>query len=451
MSENEKKDNQQNQDQGKSSSPHSHKSYHKRHRRRGGKPNNQKNNEKVNPTDSAVKTADQAPAQGQNQKRNHKNDQKNGRPKDRDNKNDRKSSQQSGKQGRPEGVPSFLDTAPSDDSIFGGISLNQPSKTAAKKPETVSTEPVVYRTLSNEELFGTSHIVYTPPVPEEPTVEIVGVRFKAGGKTYYFSPDGMTFKKGDLVIVETARGIEFGEVFIANRFISEKDIVPPLQKVCRMAKKDDIDRHALNKEKEKEAFKLCLDKIKDHGLDMDLIDVQCAFDNSKLLFYFTSAGRVDFRELVRDLASLFKTRIELRQIGIRDEAKLIGGIGICGRALCCTRYLSNFAQVSIKMAKDQGLSLSSNKISGNCGRLMCCLNFENQTYVDEIKRTPMPGSLVKLDGKVGSVTDANPLSGMIKVKFTGENDSEIVSTHRDNVIPIPKKTPESQNDGEKSE
>ena len=449
MSENEKKDNQQNQDQGKSSAPH--KNHHKRHRRRGGKPNNQKSNERVTTAEAQAPSQNQNQNHNQNQKKNHGQDQKNNRPKDRDNRNDRKGNQQKDKQTRPETIPSFLDTAPTDDSIFGGITLNQPSRTPAKKPESVPVEPIVYRTLSNEELFGTSHIVYTPPVPEKPTVEIVGVRFKASGKTYYFSPNGMTFKKGDLVIVETARGMEFGEIFISNRLISEKDIVPPLQKVCRLAKKDDIDRNAMNKEKEKEAFKLCLDKIKDHGLDMDLIDVQCAFDNSKLLFYFTSAGRVDFRELVRDLASLFKTRIELRQIGIRDEAKLIGGIGICGRALCCTRYLSNFAQVSIKMAKDQGLSLSSNKISGNCGRLMCCLNFENQTYVDEIKRTPMPGSLVKLDGKVGSVTDANPLSGMIKVKFTKENDAEIISTHRDNVVLIPKKTPEGQNDGEKSE
>ena len=228
--------------------------------------------------------------------------------------------------------------------------------------------------------------------------------------------------------------------------------MPPLQKVIRRATKEDIERNQLNKKKEKEAFKICLEKIVQHGLDMKLVDVQCAFDNSKYLFYFTSAGRVDFRELVRDLASQFKTRIELRQIGIRDEAKLIGGIGICGRPICCSRHLSNFAQVSIKMAKEQGLSLSSNKISGNCGRLMCCLNFESQTYIDEIKRTPMPGSVVKVGGQTGNVTDANPLTGMLKVHMNDAPDNETVAVHRDSVTVISKKgAPETTENTESEE
>jgi cell fate regulator YaaT (PSP1 superfamily) len=329
----------------------------------------------------------------------------------------------------------LLDTTLETDAIFGNIAPSQP----AKKEKPASVEPIEIRELSNEELFGTDHILYTPKASAEATVEIVGVRFKAGGKVYYFNPNGIKFSRGNFAILDTARGVEFGEICIPNRFVSEKDIVAPLQKVLRRATNEDIEKNQLNKKKEKEAFKICLEKIAQHKLDMKLVDVQCAFDNSKYLFYFTSAGRVDFRELVRDLASQFKTRIELRQIGIRDEAKLIGGIGICGRPICCSRHLSNFAQVSIKMAKEQGLSLSSNKISGNCGRLMCCLNFENQTYVDEIKRTPMPGSTVKVDGKLGNVTDANPLTGRLKVHLSDAPDGETVVTHRDQVVIISKK------------
>ena len=442
MSENETKE-IQNNNQNKNSS-HSQRGYHKHHNRnKNHRQNQQKNaegNEK-NSTQSQAQNQKNQANQGKNQNQNQKN---NRQPSGDDrNKNDsqkrgsQKNQQKENKFGISQG---FLDTAPDDDLIFGKSSSVQPQK----KPSVASSEPITYREISDEELFGTAHIVYTPPVIEGPTVEIVGVRFKVSGKTYYFDPNGLTLKKGSHVIVETSRGIEFGEVCISNTQISENDIVPPLQKVCRVATRDDYDRHTMNKEKEKEAFKLCLGKIADHGLDMNLIDVQCSFDNSKLLFYFTSAGRVDFRELVRDLASLFKTRIELRQIGIRDEAKLIGGIGICGRAICCSRYLSNFAQVSIKMAKEQGLSLSSNKISGNCGRLMCCLNFENQTYVDEIKRTPMPGSVVKIGSKTGTVTDANPLTGMLKVKIATENENEIVSTHRDSVVLVSKKTSEPE-------
>ena len=229
---------------------------------------------------------------------------------------------------------------------------------------------------------------------------------------------------------------------ISNRRISNKNIVQPLRKVIRKATKEDIAHQESNKQKEKEAFKIALEKIARHKLDMKLVDAQYSFDNTKLLFYFTSAGRVDFRELVRDLASVFKTRIELRQIGIRDEAKMLGGIGMCGRNLCCSKYLSNFAQVSIKMAKEQGLSLNSNKISGNCGRLMCCLNFENQVYLDEIKITPMPGSVVKVNGDKGVVTDANPLTGMLKVHLDSAPEGERISVHRDGVTILSRKTPE---------
>ena len=262
--------------------------------------------------------------------------------------------------------------------------------------------------------------------------DIIGVRFKKTGKVYYFAPNGCTAKRGEFAIVDTARGPEFGEVWIANRKVPTSDIVLPLRPCIRIATKEDILHNQENQKKEDEAFKIGNDKIEDHKLDMKLVDVQYTFDNSKLLFYFTSAGRVDFRELVKDLASVFRTRIELRQIGIRDEAKLIGGLGICGRALCCSGFLTDFGQVSIKMAKEQNLSLNSTKISGNCGRLMCCLRYEHQTYEEEIRLTPPVDSVVKTPDGVGTVCETAPLLGMIKVKL---NDVEGMPKpyHRDNV------------------
>ncbi len=269
-------------------------------------------------------------------------------------------------------------------------------------------------------------------------VEIIGIRFKAGGKTYYFEPNGIVAKRGMHAIVETARGQEFGEVAVANSSVPESETVPPLRPVLRIATEADIKHHADNKQKEEEAFRICNEKIIAHGLDMKLIDAQYTFDNTKLLFYFTSSGRVDFRELVKDLASVFKTRIELRQIGIRDEAKLIGGLGICGRPLCCAVFLSDFGQVSIKMAKEQNLSLNSAKISGACGRLMCCLRYEHETYVEEIKNTPAIESRVKTPDGIGTVTEMSPLAGKIKVKLDEKPDQAPKSYHRDDVTIIPK-------------
>ncbi|MBQ7380826.1 MAG: stage 0 sporulation family protein, partial [Clostridia bacterium] len=204
---------------------------------------------------------------------------------------------------------------------------------------------------------------------------VIGIRFKKTGKVYYFAAGSFKAKRGDFAIVETARGAEFGEVWLSNRFVHNEEIVPPLRPVIRIATAADIAHNEANRQKEQEAFRVGNEKILAHKLDMKLVDVQYTFDNSKLLFYFTSAGRVDFRELVKDLASVFRTRIELRQIGIRDEAKIVGGLGVCGRTICCSSFLSNFGQVSIKMAKEQNLSLNSSKISGNCGRLMCCLRY----------------------------------------------------------------------------
>ena len=271
------------------------------------------------------------------------------------------------------------------------------------------------------------------PAEYEEQVEVVGVRFKKVGKVYYFAPDGVQAQKGDFAIVDTARGPEFGEVFIPNKTVGISEIVPPLRSVIRLATPDDVLHNEENNKKEKDAFGICLEQIAKHELDMKLVDAQYTFDNSKLLFYFTSAGRVDFRDLVKDLASIFRTRIELRQIGIRDEAKLIGGLGACGRPLCCATFLSDFVQVSIKMAKEQGLFLNSSKISGTCGRLMCCLRYEQDTYEYEIARTPAVDSTVKTPDGVGTVTESHPLSGMLKVRIDDKDESTIKIYHRDDV------------------
>lgn len=269
-------------------------------------------------------------------------------------------------------------------------------------------------------------------LPEE--IEIVGVRFFEAGKIYYFSPESKSFSVGDHVIVKTARGSEFGTVVIGNKTVSSSEIVLPLRSVERLATRDDIERHDRNMELEKEAFAICQKKIREHGLEMKLIDAQYTFDNTKLLFNFSADKRIDFRELVKDLASVFRTRIELRQIGIRDEAKLMGGLGACGRPFCCSTFLSDFAQVSIKMAKEQNLSLNSSKISGTCGRLMCCLRFEHETYEEAIKRMPSVDSRVKTPDGVGFVTEISPLVSLVKVKFVDKNETVTIKTYdRDDI------------------
>lgn len=253
--------------------------------------------------------------------------------------------------------------------------------------------------------------------------EVIGVRFKEVGKIYYFDPDGQELKKGDRVIVETVRGVECGEVALENREISDEEIVKPLKKLIRKA--DDKDLHTLeeNKKKEKNAFGICQKKIADHKLDMKLVDVEYTFDGGKVLFYFTADGRVDFRELVKDLAGVFRTRIELRQIGVRDESKMIGGLGICGRPFCCRSFLGDFQPVSIKMAKEQGLSLNPTKISGTCGRLMCCLKYEQNAYEYLLKITPKPGAIVETAEGAGTVVDFSLLTGMLKVKLHNNPDA----------------------------
>jgi len=259
-------------------------------------------------------------------------------------------------------------------------------------------------------------------------IKVVGIRFKKAGKIYYFSPEELEIKKGDYAIVETARGVEFGECVIGIREVNEEKIVTPLKSVIRVANDKDIYKHKQNKEKEKEALDICFKKITEHKLEMKLIDAEYTFDNHKVIFYFTADGRVDFRELVKDLATIFKTRIELRQIGVRDEAKMIGGLGPCGRPMCCSSFLGDFASVSIKMAKEQNLSLNPTKISGICGRLMCCLNYEQTTYEDIRKRLPKVGSIVKtIDGN-GQVIGNSVVKEVVKVKMK-RSDEEVIEQY----------------------
>ncbi len=255
---------------------------------------------------------------------------------------------------------------------------------------------------------------------------VIGVRFRTAGKIYYFDPGKYPIRKGSHVIVETARGIEYGTVVGDIREVEDNKVVQPLKQVLRIATERDDEQERENKKKEKEAFRICLEKIKKHKLEMKLIDAEYTFDNNKVLFYFTADGRIDFRELVKDLAAVFKTRIELRQIGVRDETKIIGGMGICGRVLCCHAHLSEFVPVSIKMAKEQNLSLNPTKISGVCGRLMCCLKHEEETYEELNRKLPNVGDYVTTDdGLKGEVASVNVLRQLVKVVVTIDDEKEI--------------------------
>ncbi|MEA4825389.1 PSP1 domain-containing protein [Clostridium sp. JNZ J1-5] len=257
-------------------------------------------------------------------------------------------------------------------------------------------------------------------------ITVVGIRFKKSGKIYYFDPNGLDVKSGDSVIVETVRGIEFGECVIGPKGISESEVVTPLKNVIRKATEEDIQKHQENRQKQEEAFNLCLEKIQKHDLPMKLIDVEYTFDNNKIIFYFTADGRVDFRELVKDLASVFRTRIELRQIGVRDEAKMIGGLGTCGRPMCCSSFLGDFVPVSIKMAKEQNLSLNPTKISGICGRLMCCLNYEQTIYEDIKKELPKVDSIVETPYGKGIVISNSVVKESAKIRISIKDGEDII-------------------------
>jgi len=275
--------------------------------------------------------------------------------------------------------------------------------------------------------------------------EVIGVRFKKVGKVYYFDPDGTTVKNGQQVIVETSRGVECGEVVMPNREMAEEQITAPLKKLLRIANSNDLKTLEENEKFEKDAFKICEEKIRKHNLEMKLVTAEYTFDHSKLLFYFSADGRVDFRELVKDLASVFRVRIELRQIGVRDEAKMIGGLGVCGCPLCCATFLDSFQPVSINMAKDQGLSLNPTKISGTCGRLMCCLKYENNAYQDLIKNAPPNGSVVDTPQGKGVVIENALIKGTCKVRLNNSPDTlATFPCSQCKILSVPEKKSEKQ-------
>ena len=281
---------------------------------------------------------------------------------------------------------------------------------------------------------------------------VIGVRFRNVGKIYYFAPGQLQIKAGQHVIVETARGIEYGYVVLGNRDVEDGKVIQPLKAVIRMANAEDDRIEAENKVKEKDAFKICQEKIRKHGLEMKLIDVEYTFDNNKILFYFTADGRIDFRELVKDLASVFRTRIELRQVGVRDETKIVGGVGICGRPLCCHTYLSEFIPVSIKMAKEQNLSLNPTKISGVCGRLMCCLKNEEETY--EYLNSKMPGvgdTVTTDDGQKGEVHSVNVLRQTVKVRMVVDKDEIEIKEYKVDQLRFKPRRRKEKNQGEKNQ
>ncbi len=286
-------------------------------------------------------------------------------------------------------------------------------------------------------------IELTPGVP----VEIVGINFREAGKIYFFSPNGKTLSVGTRVIVDTARGVEIGTVKVANKTVDPSEIIPPLKKIIRVATAEDIERDERNHELELDAALICKKKIAAHGLEMSLVEVEYTFDNSKLIFYFTCESRVDFRELVKDLASTFHTRIELRQIGIRDEAKMMGGLAVCGRKYCCAGFLSDFVQVSIKMAKEQNFSLNSAKVSGACGRLMCCLRYEHEVYEDAWKRTPPVGSTVSTPDGEGVVVEAKPLAEEVRVRLNG-TDKDTVRIYGCKEVKILRRGKSQRDEGE---
>ncbi len=431
---------------------------------RGGK-NHKRHRENTAPAEEIAAPQSNAsdntpPAEEKKKKNDRKGDQKKDRRNDAQ--NDRQGAQRNdkrdggkGKRGHGKRNGSYRpDHLSQKDDIYGDpkeeqelaewrakIVLNADSETPPVSLE--STSPAPEKEEEPVELpdgidLFESPIMATPSASEAERVEVIGIRFRSAGKTYYFAPGNTKVQKGAFAIVETARGPEFGEVYLSNTMVKASETVTPLRPLLRVATPEDIAHNEENRKKEREALTICEKKIAEHKLDMKLIDVQYAFDNSKLLFYFASEGRVDFRELVKDLASVFRTRIELRQIGIRDEAKMLGGFGACGRVLCCSTFLPDFAQVSIKMAKEQGLSLNSTKISGMCGRLMCCLRFESDVYAEEIRRTPSQGSLVKTEDGIGTVISVNPLAGTVRVVLRDTPDTPPKQYHRDNITLLPR-------------
>ena len=402
--------------------------------------------------------AQQEPRQGnsrnrRNRRNRHKNDRANKQPIEqrnaapvqekpdngtKNNRNDRAPQQSAATQRTADDA--FSTTLLTD--LFGSAQKN-------KRDEAIAVDSDEFAVDIATAAYLTEDIPCGFPIPDGNAVEVVGVRFRQAGKVYFFAPDQASYRIGDEVLVDTARGPEFGEIVMPKRMIAEKNVVQPLRSVLRRATDEDKAHEQENRAKEAEALKVCAEKVAMHKLEMKLVDAQYTFDNSKLLFYFTSEGRVDFRELVRDLAGVFHTRIELRQIGIRDESRLIGGLGMCGRPFCCSTYLSDFGQVSIKMAKEQGLSINTSKISGCCGRLMCCLRYEHETYAAEAALTPKKDTLVATPDGNGVVVDASPLAGTVKVRLDSAPEEAPKVYHRDTLTVLGKEK-RAATDGKKS-
>lgn len=392
--------------------------------KKGAKPfgKNARDNSRDNARDNAHDIVHDNHRKDEKNAHNHKNSDK----KNRDNKNEVSSNN---KEKRSLGNESIL-----RDIGFVSDSFMKKSKVAEVSDDDTPEQVIDYSKAIplREQIYGEK------PKPEPKKFEgegceIIGVRFKEAGKIYYFDPDGKEVSYGTPVIVETARGMEYGYTAIANRFIPVDDIVSPLKKIVRLATTQDKERLDANKVLEKDAEVIFKEKTAKLGLEMELVGVEYTFDNTKLLFYFVAEGRVDFRELVKELAAVFHTRIELRQVGVRDQAKMLGGLGVCGRALCCKSFLGEFAQVSIKMAKDQNLSLNSAKISGTCGRLLCCLRYEDEVYQKEYERTPKVDAIVETPEGKGVVIEANPLKGTVRVLLESKSGTAPQTFHRDNV------------------
>ena len=424
-----------NTQQGQKQQGQSHGKKNRHNRHRGNRPNKQDVEQRngapqvEKPHNGAKNNRNERAGQGENT-RNENRDQRRDQRHDqrRDGQKQNNHSQKQSTAAQP--LNDTFSTAMLTD-VFGGLQKNKKEEAAAVDSDEFAVDIATAAYLVEDIPCGF-------PIPDGNAVEVVGVRFRQAGKVYFFAPDKESFRIGDQVLVDTARGPEFGEIVMPKRKIAEKNVVQPLRPVLRRATPEDKAHEQENRAKEAEALKICAEKIAFHKLDMKLVDAQYTFDNSKLLFYFTSDGRVDFRELVRDLAGVFHTRIELRQIGIRDESRLIGGLGMCGRPFCCSTYLSDFGQVSIKMAKEQGLSINTSKISGCCGRLMCCLRYEHETYAAEAALTPKKDALVSTPDGNGVVVDSTPLAGTVKVKLDNAPDEAPKTYHRDTVTVLGK-------------
>ncbi len=424
--------------------PKNHDKNNRRDHKHFGKKNHS-NNQKHEETANQPKESLQKPQKnrGEKQSGEQKNDkqrndrQQNRRDRDRNRQNqqnrDNKNREQN-KHGKKNGAGKI------NPSILGDLGFVHSSFSKNNKAEeAISNEPA--EVIDYSKAIPLRDQIYPPkkeksPITEEEKLgktEIIGIRFKEAGKIYYFDPNGEEVSFGTPVIVETARGLEYGFTAIGNRFIPTDSIVSPLKKIIRIANREDTERLEANKRLEKQAESVFIEKVAKLGLEMSLVGVEYTFDNTKILFYFAAENRIDFRELVKELASVFRTRIELRQVGVRDEAKMLGGLGVCGRPLCCNTFLGEFAQVSIKMAKDQSLSLNSAKISGTCGRLLCCLRYEDEVYQQEYERTPKVDAIVDTEEGKGVVVETNPLKGVVRVRLDSNKEAPPKAFHRDKV------------------